>query len=187
METVHKFISHGKHYGNVLVHCMRGVSRSASFVMGHLMMDRELTLLEAVAHVKACRSVVQPNEAFMLQLRKLDEKLQSSRDQHEENNKEEKAMCTAQGPAQRPQCSSGSSIGVALAPTEGDIAPTTTTTTTTSTTTTTTDPLSHSCLDPMELSTTCAADEGGEIILPADKKRKREGGDIEKTERDHDC
>jgi protein-tyrosine phosphatase len=46
METVHKFISHGKHYGNVLVHCMRGVSRSASFVMGHLMMDRELTLLE---------------------------------------------------------------------------------------------------------------------------------------------
>lgn len=79
LETVHSFISHGKHYGNVLVHCLRGVSRSASFVVGHLMADREMTLDEALAHVTMYRSVVQPNESFLLQLRKYEESLEKYR------------------------------------------------------------------------------------------------------------
>ena len=77
---MHSFITHGKHYGNVLVHCLRGVSRSASFVMGHLMLDREMTADEALAHVATYRSVVQPNEAFLGQLRQYDEKLHVARE-----------------------------------------------------------------------------------------------------------
>lgn len=34
MEAVASFIEQSKHYGSVLVHCNKGVSRSASFVIG---------------------------------------------------------------------------------------------------------------------------------------------------------
>ena len=63
------FIESGKHYGNVLVHCHKGVSRSASFVIGYLMQYQELTVDEALAHLKACRPIVNPNSAFLEQLR----------------------------------------------------------------------------------------------------------------------
>lgn len=68
MTTAFNFIEEGKHYGNVLVHCHKGVSRSASFVIGYLMRKNEFTLEEALAHVQSCRPIVQPNTAFLEQL-----------------------------------------------------------------------------------------------------------------------
>lgn len=70
METAFKFIEEGKHYGNVLVHCHKGVSRSASFVIGYLMKKNEFTLEEALAHVQMIRPIVQPNSSFLSQLEK---------------------------------------------------------------------------------------------------------------------
>lgn len=68
MTTAFNFIEEGKHYGNVLVHCHKGVSRSASFIIGYLMRKNEFTLEEALAHVQSCRPIVQPNSAFLEQL-----------------------------------------------------------------------------------------------------------------------
>lgn len=69
MDTAFKFIEEGKHYGNVLVHCHSGISRSASFVIGYLMRKNELTYDEALSHVQGCRSIVSPNTAFAAQLK----------------------------------------------------------------------------------------------------------------------
>jgi hypothetical protein len=68
LKTAFDFIEEGKHYGNVLVHCHKGISRSASFVIGYLMRKNEFTFDEALAHVQSCRPIVQPNTSFVAQL-----------------------------------------------------------------------------------------------------------------------
>ncbi len=68
MDAAFRFIEEGRHYGNVLVHCHKGVSRSASFVIGYLMRKNEFTFTEALDFVKMARPIVQPNEAFVEQL-----------------------------------------------------------------------------------------------------------------------
>jgi len=68
METAYDFIEQGKHYGSVLVHCHKGISRSATFVIGYLMMKNEFTYNEAFDYVKACRPIIAPNESFITQL-----------------------------------------------------------------------------------------------------------------------
>jgi atypical dual specificity phosphatase len=50
--------------GAVLVHCVAGVSRSASVVVAYLVVKHGLPLAEAVARAKAARPVVHPNEGF---------------------------------------------------------------------------------------------------------------------------
>ena len=74
-----KFIEQSQHYGKVLVHCHKGISRSASIVMGYLMKTNELTLSEALEHLRGLRPVVSPNEAFMRQLAVFEESLTSTR------------------------------------------------------------------------------------------------------------
>lgn len=79
MNTAFEFIEHGKHYGSILVHCHKGISRSASFVIGYLMRKNEFTFEEALRHVQNCRPVIQPNESFLTQLVRYDTILQESR------------------------------------------------------------------------------------------------------------
>jgi protein-tyrosine phosphatase len=98
METAHRFIDEGKHYGGVLVHCVKGVSRSASFVMGYLMKTNDMTLDEALEYVKMMRPIVSPNEAFMTQLRTYEQLLQKRKNSERANET-----------SQRPEV--GSSIG----------------------------------------------------------------------------
>ncbi len=52
LETTFRFIEEGKHYGGVLVHCLKGVSRSASFVAGYLMRNNEMTVDEAIQYIQ---------------------------------------------------------------------------------------------------------------------------------------
>lgn len=69
MESAYLFIEEGRHYGNVLVHCHKGISRSASFVMGYLMKKNDLTWDEALSFLQMSRPIVQPNESFLQQLK----------------------------------------------------------------------------------------------------------------------
>jgi len=54
--------------GKVLVHCIRGVSRSATIVCAYLMTSRNFNPQEAVAAVRERRPIARPNYGFMIQL-----------------------------------------------------------------------------------------------------------------------
>ncbi|KAK1905616.1 Dual specificity protein phosphatase 13 isoform B [Dissostichus eleginoides] len=53
--------------GRVFVHCLMGVSRSATLVLAFLMIAEGLSLQEAVAAVRPHRDVC-PNQGFLMQL-----------------------------------------------------------------------------------------------------------------------
>ena len=53
----------------VVVHCERGVSRSASMVIAHLVINLGWDLDAALEHARICRPCVRPNRGFMDQLR----------------------------------------------------------------------------------------------------------------------
>ena len=61
--------------GAVLVHCIAGVSRSATVVIAHLVAARGMSLLEAAGAVKARRKVVLPNVGFFRCLMQLEREL----------------------------------------------------------------------------------------------------------------
>ncbi|CAL1538516.1 unnamed protein product [Lymnaea stagnalis] len=54
--------------GKTLVHCVAGVSRSASICIAYLMKYQRMTLEQAYRHVKRRRSVIHPNVGFWRQL-----------------------------------------------------------------------------------------------------------------------
>ena len=78
-ESVLDFIAGRLHHGGVLVHCNRGVSRSATFVVAHLMKTRGLEPLSALELVRATRPQAEPNVAFLKQLDVLHTELEASR------------------------------------------------------------------------------------------------------------
>ncbi|KAM6964068.1 dual specificity phosphatase 29-like [Tautogolabrus adspersus] len=57
--------------GKVLVHCARGISRSATLVLAFLMIKERLTLVEAAEAVRRHRNIL-PNVGFLNQLCNLD-------------------------------------------------------------------------------------------------------------------
>lgn len=61
--------------GRVLVHCVQGVSRSASFVLAYLISKRKMTLQDALDYVKERRPCCKPNYGFLAQLSKFEHKL----------------------------------------------------------------------------------------------------------------
>ena len=64
-----------KQGGVTVVHCIAGVSRSASFVIAYLIKYKNMTLKEAYKHVKQIRPVSGPNQGFMNQLIQYEQKL----------------------------------------------------------------------------------------------------------------
>lgn len=67
-----KFIGTAKeNNGKVLVHCNAGVSRSASVVIGYLIMVCGFSFDDAFDLVKNKRNCIRPNDGFLKQLKKL--------------------------------------------------------------------------------------------------------------------
>ena len=54
--------------GRVLVHCVFGVSRSASIVINYLMHSQNMSYTEAYDYVKDKRPIINPNSGFVNQL-----------------------------------------------------------------------------------------------------------------------
>lgn len=61
----------------VLVHCVVGVSRSATLVLAYLMLHQQLSLRQAVITVRERRWVF-PNRGFLHQLCRLDQQLRGA-------------------------------------------------------------------------------------------------------------
>ena len=70
---------------SVLVHCMAGVSRSATIVLAYLMQCHGLSLATAFRHVRQRRPIIQPNAGFCSQLRGWEAQQQRG-DGHVPNN-----------------------------------------------------------------------------------------------------
>mmetsp|Transcript_50365 Transcript_50365/g.80205 ORF Transcript_50365/g.80205 Transcript_50365/m.80205 type:complete len:313 (-) Transcript_50365:28-966(-) len=69
-------ITHNKQGSNrVYVHCMAGVSRSASIVIAYLMKSRKYSYCAAFMHVKKCRPRIGPNAGFMRKLEEYEKSL----------------------------------------------------------------------------------------------------------------
>lgn len=63
----------------ILVHCHAGVSRSATIVLVHLMVNRGMTLDEALGCLCRSRPCVRPNSGFMNSLRELEARIEKIR------------------------------------------------------------------------------------------------------------
>ncbi|KAM9808965.1 dual specificity protein phosphatase 13A-like [Syngnathus typhle] len=71
-DFIHKVLKNNQ--GKVLVHCIMGVSRSATLALGYLMLCQRLSLHDALRHVVQKRAIY-PNRNFLMLLHKLDEQL----------------------------------------------------------------------------------------------------------------
>ncbi|KAG7383761.1 hypothetical protein PHYBOEH_009794 [Phytophthora boehmeriae] len=72
-QTITKFLKRVERLqGRALVHCISGASRSPALLVAYLMIDKQMPLLDAYNMVRRKRPVVQPNQAFRLQLAKYE-------------------------------------------------------------------------------------------------------------------
>ncbi|CAM1297565.1 DUSP14 (predicted) [Pycnogonum litorale] len=67
-----------KRKGRTLVHCIAGVSRSASLCIAYLMKYEGMTLRKAYYYVKSKRPIIRPNDGFFRQLIDYERKLFAS-------------------------------------------------------------------------------------------------------------
>lgn len=67
-DEVIKFIDEGRAAGNVFVHCLRGVSRSATIAAAYVIHHKRITQQEAVLLLREKRQVIDPNPSFLKQL-----------------------------------------------------------------------------------------------------------------------
>ncbi|KFB49311.1 AGAP006593-PA-like protein [Anopheles sinensis] len=61
--------------GVTLVHCVAGISRSATICLAYLMRYHRMTLKDAYNHIKAKRPQIRPNVSFVKQLMDYEQKL----------------------------------------------------------------------------------------------------------------
>ena len=75
-----KFIQQAlKENARILVHCHAGISRSATIVLTHLMINRGMSLDIAYGYLRVKRSIVKPNPRFWKDLQILDKKIKKLR------------------------------------------------------------------------------------------------------------
>eukprot|EP00944_MAST-04C_sp_MAST-4C-sp1_P007608 g7608.t1 len=72
-----EFIENAKRkHGKILIHCVKGISRSPAIAMGYLMWKRQLTVEDALVVVRGHRQIADPNPSFVFQLKDWCERLQ---------------------------------------------------------------------------------------------------------------
>lgn len=71
-QSIISFISNGLHYGSVLVHCQRGVSRSTTCVLFFLMNRVGMDFESAFRLIKSQRDCADPIPAFITQAKKYE-------------------------------------------------------------------------------------------------------------------
>lgn len=86
-DTAFKFIEASRHHGSILVHCHKGISRSATFVIGYLMKSNDFTRDEALLYLQNIRPIIQPNAEFLDQLSEYEKKLEGERSRALERGK----------------------------------------------------------------------------------------------------
>ncbi|AYV82863.1 MAG: internalin-A precursor [Hyperionvirus sp.] len=64
-----KFISDHIKNGAVLVHCHAGMSRSPSFIVAYLARKNQMTVDDALLHVKKCRPAIRPKDKFIEEIK----------------------------------------------------------------------------------------------------------------------
>lgn len=75
-----KFVQQAlKEDARILIHCHAGISRSATIVLTHLMINRGMTLKTAYDYLRIKRSIVKPNPGFWKDLQILDKKIKQLR------------------------------------------------------------------------------------------------------------
>ncbi|CAD8169164.1 unnamed protein product [Paramecium octaurelia] len=67
-ENSNQFIDKARQSGNVLVHCMAGISRSATLVAAYLMKKNNMSAQDAIRLLERKRWQVYPNNGFLRQL-----------------------------------------------------------------------------------------------------------------------
>ncbi|KAK9479912.1 protein-tyrosine phosphatase-like protein [Lipomyces japonicus] len=65
IEFIEEAVSNG---GSVLVHCVAGISRSATVVIAYVMWKHKVSFEDALATVKSGREIANPNDSFVEQL-----------------------------------------------------------------------------------------------------------------------
>ena len=80
---------------NIYIHCVMGISRSPSIVIGYLMYKKKMKYEEAYDFVKNKRNVISPNPGFQEQLKKFEEILKENNyilpdNINKNNNKDDK-------------------------------------------------------------------------------------------------
>ncbi|CAG9327291.1 unnamed protein product [Blepharisma stoltei] len=69
---IHRNLNEGK---KIFVHCVAGVSRSATIVIAYMMALRKWEYEEAIKYVRSKRSRVAPNNGFEMQLRCIEKEM----------------------------------------------------------------------------------------------------------------
>lgn len=76
-DFIHQCLLNQVEPSKIVVHCLMGVSRSATTVMAYLIRFQGLTSEEAFDLVKEKRMVVSPNDGFLDQLKKYEKELKN--------------------------------------------------------------------------------------------------------------
>lgn len=75
IKEMKSFMDTAREEGGCLVHCVAGISRSASVVIAYVMQLENMTFEEAEKFVRSKRPCVKPNDGFETQLRNLEKEL----------------------------------------------------------------------------------------------------------------
>lgn len=74
-----EFVDQGMKTGNVFVHCIAGIIRSATVCIAYCMRRYKWTYQEAYKHVKYCRPFADPVGSFVMQLQMKEADLMSGK------------------------------------------------------------------------------------------------------------
>lgn len=77
---VFEFIDSAK--GNILIHCMKGNSRSATLVIAYIMRKFDVPFKSAYNYVKSRRPTINPNSGFLLQLEEYEKTISTTTATH---------------------------------------------------------------------------------------------------------